>query len=193
MKLQRIEQIRMENKDTSTYKNGDYKRYFVVNDKLIGGFFEQYRFLSNFHECEVWWDGLIWPSSEHAYMASKCESYYQGFDKCPTYDEEKYEYICQMSCSEVKKWGRTVKLRDDWEKIKLDMMFQICESKFTTNKDLKQKLLATGDKELIEYNSWGDQFWGYDVDKQKGRNELGKVLMKIRGMLKLENILDEHL
>ena len=181
-------------KDTSTYKTGDYKRYFVVNDKIIGGFFAQYRFLSNFHECPVLWDGLIWPSSEHAYMASKCEDvYYSGFNKYPTYNEMNYEYICKMSCSEVKHWGQTVKLRDDWEEIKLDMMFEICESKFVNNKDLKQKLLDTGDKELIEYNSWGDQFWGYDVDKQKGRNELGKILMKIRGMLKLENILDEHL
>lgn len=175
-----------------TYKNGDYKRYFTVDENRVFGFFEQFRFLSNFHECEVWWDGLIWPSSEHAYMAAKCKYRdYHGFDMEPSYDKVKHSHICEMPCSQVKKWGQTVKLKDDWEEIKVDTMYEICYSKFTKNPDLKQKLLDTGDRELIESNNWNDSFWGYDVDKQRGRNELGKILMKIRGYLKLESILDE--
>lgn len=39
-------------------------------------------------------------------------------------------------------------------------------------------LLKTGDEELVEGNTWGDTFWG--VCKGKGRNELGKILMKVR-------------
>jgi len=43
-------------------------------------------------------------------------------------------------------------------------------------------LLQTGDEELIEGNKWGDRFWG--VCKGKGKNNLGKILMKIRDVYK---------
>jgi hypothetical protein len=48
---------------------------------------------------------------------------------------------------------------------------------------LKQLLLATGDKELIEGNTWGDTFWG--VCNGIGQNHLGKILMAKRTELKL--------
>lgn len=176
----------MNNRSDHTYKNGDYKRYFTVDKNRVFGFFEQFRFLSNFHRCNVFYDGISWPSSEHAYMVAKCSN-----KSSTDYNYMGVHNIQTMSPTEVKRWGQTVELRDDWEQIKLGVMFQINMDKYIRNPDLRQKLLDTGDKELIESNSWGDSFWGYDVDKQKGRNELGKILMKIRGYLKLENILDE--
>jgi predicted NAD-dependent protein-ADP-ribosyltransferase YbiA (DUF1768 family) len=39
-------------------------------------------------------------------------------------------------------------------------------------------LLRGVEGEIVEENSWGDTFWG--VSGGKGRNELGKLLMKIR-------------
>ena len=42
----------------------------------------------------------------------------------------------------------------------------------------KQKLIDTGDIELVEVNSWGDTFYG--VCNGVGENHLGKLLMKIR-------------
>lgn len=45
-------------------------------------------------------------------------------------------------------------------------------------KDLKQKLLDTGDAELIEGNTWGDTYWG--MVGNKGHNHLGRLLMKVR-------------
>ncbi|KAG6877984.1 hypothetical protein C0993_001189 [Termitomyces sp. T159_Od127] len=50
--------------------------------------------------------------------------------------------------------------------------------KFQQHIDLKLKLLATGDAELIE-NSPFDSFWGNGANKL-GRNELGKALMRLR-------------
>jgi cytidine deaminase len=55
--------------------------------------------------------------------------------------------------------------------------------------ELRRKLLATGDRELIEGNNWRDTTWGCIRDKEgnwKGRNELGKLLMQIRDELRAE-------
>jgi predicted NAD-dependent protein-ADP-ribosyltransferase YbiA (DUF1768 family) len=49
------------------------------------------------------------------------------------------------------------------------------------NPYLKNKLLATGNAEIEETNSWGDVFWG--ICKGVGENHLGKILMKIRSEL----------
>ena len=42
-------------------------------------------------------------------------------------------------------------------------------------------LLATGKATLVEGNSWGDTFWG--VCRGKGKNMLGKILMRVRKRL----------
>ncbi len=57
-------------------------------------------------------------------------------------------------------------------------------SKFTRHFDLREKLLATGDRKLVEGNTWGDTFWG--VCRGNGKNHLGKILMKIRAELQAE-------
>ena len=49
------------------------------------------------------------------------------------------------------------------------------------NPDLREKLVATGDAELIEGNHWNDTCWG--VCKGIGQNNLGKILMEVRDML----------
>ncbi len=51
-----------------------------------------------------------------------------------------------------------------------------------SDNDLAQRLLATGDAELVEGNNWGDRFWG--ICRGEGRNELGKILMKVRDELR---------
>jgi ribA/ribD-fused uncharacterized protein len=161
------------------YKNGDYKRYFFENETTIFGFFEKYRFLSNFHRCPVSHGGYVWPSSEHAYMAAKC---FRTFDEdgCVRYNRTKYLDIRSMSCSQVRSWGQKVDLRLDWEDVKVSVMSEVCLNKFAENHDLKKALLETGGKTLVEANSWGDRFWGYDVDNKCGSNNLGKVLMHVR-------------
>ena len=56
--------------------------------------------------------------------------------------------------------------------------------KFTQNQEIKEKLLATGNSILIEGNYWHDNFWGNCLCSKckyiKGRNNLGKILMKRR-------------
>ena len=68
-------------------------------------------------------------------------------------------------------------MKSDWDKIRVEEMYQIVKNKFEQNQDIKELLLSTGERDLIEGNTWGDHFWGVD---EFGANNLGKLLMKIR-------------
>ena len=57
-------------------------------------------------------------------------------------------------------------------------MKKILYSKFAQNPYLAYGLLATGNEELIEGNTWGDKIWG-QVNGE-GQNLLGKILMEVR-------------
>lgn len=75
-------------------------------------------------------------------------------------------------------------MRSDWEDVKFDVMYDIVKAKFTQNEDLKRKLLDTEGYYLEEGNNWGDKIWG--VVNGVGENHLGKILMRVRNELKME-------
>lgn len=136
----------------------------------ISSFSGQYRFLSNFYQCSVPYAGLIYPSSEHAYVAAK------------TLDLALREAIRDISApAAVKKYGRILPLRPNWDNLKFGIMYDIVMSKFTTE-PLRSMLIATGGAELIEGNTWGDRYWG--VCRGVGENRLGQLLMRVRDRLK---------
>lgn len=145
------------------------------DDNNIRGFFGsgpgEYRWLSNFYPCDVWFEGVKYTSSEAAYMAAKTD------------DTSIREQISKLSAFEAKKFGHKIKLREDWNETKYNVMLRIILEKFLANKELGIKLLSTGDKYLEETNFWKDTFWGVDY-KLGGENNLGKILMKVRDVLK---------
>ena len=61
-------------------------------------------------------------------------------------------------------------------------MFDVVALKFKQNLFLAEKLLKTGDEELIEGNDWNDCYWG--VCQGKGENKLGQILQRIRSELR---------
>jgi len=132
----------------------------------ISKFSGRYKFLSNFYAVNLYFEGLIYPSVEHAYQAAKAR-----------YEPDKERIRDLSTPGEAKRAGRVIFLRPDWEEIKLTVMETLVRSKFR-RKTLRDKLLATGDTELIEGNWWGDKFWG--VCNGVGQNHLGKILMKVR-------------
>lgn len=65
------------------------------------------------------------------------------------------------------------------------VMYETLLCKFTQNPSLLKALLATQDQEIVEDSGANDAFWG-NGDNNKGRNTLGKVLMKLRTELQQE-------
>lgn len=128
-------------------------------------------FLSNFYNAPIKYQGLFYQNDEAAFQSAKVIG-------------TKQENLCKtftiLKANDAKHKGRHVLLRSDWEKVKEQVMYDIVFDKFTRNKDLKAKLLATGNAELIEGNTWHDTYWGYDFSKKRGQNKLGKILMQVR-------------
>lgn len=142
--------------------------------KVIDRFVGDYYFLSNFYPTKVWFEGAGYPSAEHAYVAAK------------TGDMTIRRVIQRMTdASSVKKYGRNLRLRPDWNSYRLVAMENIVRAKFTFNLDLAQQLIDTGSAELIEGNWWNDTFWG--TCNEYGENHLGKILMKIREELNAQH------
>lgn len=135
--------------------------------KEVFGFFNEHRFLSNFHIAPLVYRGLTFPTSEHAYMAMKST------------DKEWWQYMAGLQTPrEARAEGQRVELRPDWAHVKVKFMYEVCFNKFTQNEDLREKLLSPKDQLLTENNWWRDTFWGFY--KGTGENNLGKVLMKVR-------------
>lgn len=131
----------------------------------IASFQGEYRWLSNFWPCDIVVGDLTFGSTEAAYQAAKCAK------------KDLAKHFQHLSPGDAKRMGRGVTLRSDWEAVKLQVMEDLLRQKFSTPQ-MRGKLLATGDAELIEGNHWNDTFWG--VCRGKGENNLGKLLMKIR-------------
>ena len=151
---------------------------------MISDFRGPYRWLSNFHLAVVEYEGNHYPSTEHAFQAAKALSVESRLPFMTVSQQGLLTpaFIRVMTCAEAKHAGRRLPLRPDWEAVKLDVMYAVLRSKFTLHEDLKQKLLATGNEQLVEGNTWGDRVWG--VCNGVGENHLGKLLMRVREELR---------
>jgi ribA/ribD-fused uncharacterized protein len=135
--------------------------------ETIDSFSGQYRFLSNFWAAPTTVIGIEYMSSEAAYQA------------CKTTDLEVRQQFTKLAPNEAKKLGQQIQLRLDWTLVtKIECMELVLRAKFGRNPFLLDKLVATGNAQLIEGNTWGDTFWG--VCRGRGTNYLGKLLMEIR-------------
>lgn len=138
----------------------------TTSSEPVMEFRNEYWFLSNFYPCSITdsRDGLTFECVESAFQASKCAN-----------PEDRKRFV-KLTGAQAKKLGRQIKLRDDWDSVKVDLMREFVSLKFS-NAELKAKLRAIkGD--IVENNYWNDTFWG--VCKGKGENHLGKILMQIR-------------
>ena len=145
-------------------------RYQIKNiNTAIMSFRGEYSFLSNFYEGKVFtYKGLKFNNTEAPFHAEKCWS-----------RAKEFEMIRPL---QSKRLGRRVLMRKDWDQIKDRVMYDVCYAKFTQDPVLKAKLLATGNRELVEGNTHGDRCWGMTCSNGVwiGENRLGKVLMKLR-------------
>jgi ribA/ribD-fused uncharacterized protein len=139
----------------------------TVPAEPITSFHGPHEFLSNFSPSPIEVEGILYPTVEHAFQAAK------------THDPAEKQAIANLpKPGQAKRAGKKVQLRPDWESVKVGIMFDLVLQKFEITPGLSEQLAATGDAELVEGNNWNDTFWG--VCRGQGRNELGKILMRIR-------------
>lgn len=155
---------------------------------MINSFSGRWSFLSNFYPCDIVYQGITYPSTEHYYVAMKINDsqtingqFYSKIDV--------RELISKISTpGQVKRFGRSLKLRSDWDQIRLKVMEWCLREKFK-NDALSEMLINTGDEELIEGNYWHDNYFGSCTCSKcggKGENHLGRILMKIRDEIKIK-------
>ena len=143
----------------------------TVLHKPILEFQDEYRWLSNFAECTIHFNGYKFKSVEHAYQAAKCAN---AVD---------IKAFVDIEPGHAKRLGRKITVRSDWEEVKIPIMRELLVQKFFHNYEYGNKLLATHNSHIQEGNRWHDKFWGICLRTDTGENNLGKLIMEIRAEL----------
>lgn len=136
-------------------------------------FYQQfYDLFNNFSANAVEYEGVLYPTAEHAYQAAKL-----------TNQEAKDAVRSAKSPLLSKEISSTYKefKRAGWDEVKLEIMEIICRAKLEQHEEVREALLKSG-SDIIAEDSKEDSFWGIGADGQ-GQNHLGKIWMKLRGEL----------
>ncbi len=154
----------------------------------IASFKGKYDYLSNFWFDKVVMYGIEFPTIEHAFVAAKIDP------KDPRNTENPYAQmrkIAALKDPQQAKYaggrrGWVIK-RKDWHEVKLELILELLRRKFTIPA-LREKLLATGERPLIEGNRHGDRLWGMVEEDGvlTGCNLLGQMLMIVRSEIRAE-------
>lgn len=136
---------------------------------------DDYGEFSNFAEYPIRIDGETWPTTEHYFQAQKFED--------AVYRQRIRKTHSPMEAARMGR-DRKMKLRRDWESVKVSVMHAALLAKFRQHEDLRALLLSTGDAKLVEHTE-NDDYWG-DGGDGRGRNMLGQLLMRVREALATE-------
>ena len=112
-------------------------------------FRDEYDFLSNMYTCEIQdprFSDLVYDNVEAAFQASK------------TLDYDYRKTFVNCNGKKAKQQGAALKLRDDWEEVKYDVLFKLLLVKFS-KPELAKKLKSIKEP-IIEHNSWHDNAYG---------------------------------
>lgn len=136
-------------------------------------------------------DGLCYNCMEQFLMAEKARLFGD--------EEVEAKIMSESNQKVIKKLGRQVHGYDDavWAKVRQQISVRGNYEKFSQNEDLKEYILSTGDKILVEASP-KDNIWGIGLDEfsldapkpehWKGTNILGFALMEVREIIRNKNI-----
>jgi predicted NAD-dependent protein-ADP-ribosyltransferase YbiA (DUF1768 family) len=151
-------------------------------EKLIG-FKDYFSFMNLDHQCPVYFEGGIYASALHAYHAAKSNE-----------DKVRRRFQKMPQLKEMESLACTLQEPEDWKQRRLGVMEIVNRDKFRRNKDLREKLDMTLDRELInEISDENDKedslFWG--TIKKQGQNQLGRILETIRSDMREDKELEK--
>lgn len=172
----------------------------LITDKYVF-FWGSYDIYSNFYQpCKLYvkeWNKLypmfvspgqdiVFNCSEQYFMVAKALT----FNDCETASK----IMCAEWPRQQKALGRKVKNfnEEKWDKHKKDIMTAALLYKFNQNVYLREALLSTGDRLLVEASP-KDKIWGIGLSEDiavntqechwPGQNLLGKALVNVRNMI----------
>lgn len=151
---------------------------------------EENGYLSNWYLSEFIIDDITFSSMEQYMMYEKAILFH---------DQETAKKILQTdNVAEIKALGRIVQNFDDtvWVKSREEIVYKGVLEKFRQNPELRKRLERTGE-EVIAECAVKDKIWGiglsmkdedrFCVERWKGQNLLGKILMDVRKDIKQGN------
>jgi len=143
------------------------------NDRQVLFYERDFYVLSNFSAFSLQWEGRRFDTSEAAY-------HWEKFPGLPIQEEIQFA----PSAHEAFKIAEHYKSarRPDWDSVKVGIMRNILRAKVQQHEYVRRKLLATGERTLIE-DSWRDDYWGWGP-KRDGMNMLGRLWMEVRAELR---------
>ena len=145
-------------------------RFYRANEKPYGAF-------SNLSRWTVTFEGVEYPTAEHAYQAGKArkESVRDWILSAPS------PSLVAMAAHGLYYWD----IVPGGSKNKFHRMKNILMAKYTQHPELRELLESTGDKRLVESATVDNEVnrtWG-EVNG-KGKNMLGVLLMEVREELR---------
>jgi hypothetical protein len=156
------------------------------NDDIVGFFGKSSEF-SNFHPSDFTIDSIPYNCTEQYYQSHKAEE----FDDAETASK----IMATQDPVQMMRLGKHVNNfnQDAWETEARNVMYKANCAKYSQNLSLRQALLATGDKQLVEC-SRHDKYWGSGIGLHSkhtlnhtqwtGQNHMGKTLMLVREALR---------
>jgi len=140
----------------------------------VDSFKDKYEKFSNFYPVVIHFEGINFPSVEHAFVASKSTD---------VFFRKRIAELPSEQAGKAKRMGRKIFIRPDWDIVKIAYMKRFLMQKFMYD-EFRILLLSTGDMPIIEGNYWHDNYWGNCYCPKckdiQGKNNLGKLLMKVR-------------
>lgn len=161
-------------------------------DRQVFFYEQEFYVLSNFSAFQVDWAGRPFQTAEHLYHWLK---FVTGWDLTDArgVDAEPiatliYKARSAHNAFKIAEANRHLR-RPDWDDVKVHFMRKVIRNKVLQHEYVRRKLLATGDRELIE-DSWRDDFWGWGPNRD-GQNMLGKLWMELRDDLRSAALVSE--
>lgn len=160
---------------------GEFHR--LDTDKQVLFYENDFYVLSNFSAFRAWWGPFSFDTSEHLYHWRRF--FLQGGYEANAVAARIMHAVSAHDAFRLAQDSKHLQY-PNWDAVKVGEMRAILRDKAHRHEYVRRKLLATGDRELIE-DSWRDAFWGWGPNRD-GQNMLGKLWMEIRAELRAAEV-----